>query len=219
VCKLKKREVLAYLLACALATALIFSTYSGITINNSLQACLEKNRKASAEIAMNFHLCLGRATDIEYLLRTYRKGFSENELNEDNIEALIEGFFHEMWYSWWFLSSLKDLNPELSEYEKPLYFIDRFVLYTIIGWQSFTAGPTVQSVLAHLLTQAQTSGNYSISLTAFKEFNQTTFQEIDELGTEVFESFSPFNATRLDNTVNMVEELQAISGQWIDKYS
>ena len=210
---------MAYLLACALATALIFSTYLGITINNSLQACLEKNRKASAEIARNFHHCLGRATDIEYLLRTYRKGFGENELNEDNIEALIEGFFHEMGYSWWFLRDLKHLNPEQGEYEKPLYFIDRFVYYTIIGSQSFTAGPTVQSVLAHLLSQAQTSGNYSISLTAFKELNQTAFQEIDELGTEVFESFLPFNATRLDNTVNMVEELQTILGQWIDNYS
>lgn len=218
-CKLKKREVLAYLLACALATALIFSTYLGITINNSLQACLEKNRKASAEIAMNFYHCLGRATDIEHLLRTYRKGFSENELNEDNIEASIEGFFHEMWYSWWFLRDLKHLNPELGEYEKPLYFIDRFVYYTIIGSQSITAGPTVQSVLAHLLTRAQTSGDYSISLIAFKELNQISFQEIDGLGTEVFESFSPFNATRLDNTVNMVEELQTILDQWIDKYS
>lgn len=213
---MKKKEMLKYVIVGALVVALLLSVYSGIRTNDSLQACLEKNRKGSASIAMSFHHCLGRATDIEYLLWTYRKGFSENEPNEDNIEALIEGFFYEMRYSRWFLWGLKDLNPELSEYEKPLHFIDRLIDHTIIGW---AGQPSVQSVLAHFLSQAQTSGNYSIPVTAFKELNQTSFQKIDELGTEVYESFLPFNATRLDNTVNMVEELQTILGQWIDKYS
>jgi hypothetical protein len=225
VCKLKNREVLKYglvgALIFALVVALILSIYLGILTNNSLQACLEKNRKGSRDMALTFHISVGRATDIEYLLMIYRKGYAENEPNEDNIEALIDGFFYEMDYSHLSLYGLRDLNPELSEYEKPLYFIDMFIQYTIIQWTSFTGGPTVRSVLANLLSQAESSHpyNYSILLTAFKELNQTSFQKIDELGTEVVESFAPFNVTRLDNTVNMVEELQTILGQWIDKYS
>ena len=160
---------------------------------------------------MWFHHCLGRATDIGYLLRTYRKGLGETELNEDNVEAVIDGFFYEMEYSYWFLYGLRNLNPELSEYEKPLYFIDRFI-GNIFWWQSFGIGgrSTVRSVLGQL--------NVTEQVTAFKELDETSFQKIDELGTEVAESFAPFNATRLDNTVNMVEELQSILDQWIDKY-
>ena len=111
------------------------------------------------------------------------------------------------------------MNPELSEYEKPLYFIDGLIYYTIIGRKSFTGGPTVRSVLAHLLDQARTLHNYSTPVTVFKELNQTSFHKIEELAFEVAESFAPFNATRLDNTVNIIEELQGILGQWIDKYS
>ena len=171
-------------------------------------------------MALYFHASLGRATDIEYLLWRYRKGLRETEVNEVNVEALIGGFFYEMEYSYWFLNGLKGLNPDLSEYEKPLYFISEFIYFTFIGWESYpAAGPTVRSVLYHLLSEAHSLANYSIPLTAFEELNQISFQKIDELGAEVSESFHPFNATRLDNTVNMVEELQTILGQWIDKYS
>ena len=212
--------MLKYVIVGALVASVLSSIYLGILTNNSLQACLKKNRSGSGYIALDFRLCLGRATDIEYLLRTYRKGLRETELNEDNVEAIIGGFFYEMEYAYHgFLYGLRDLNPELSEYEKPLYFIDRFISFTIIRWQSFTGGSTVRSVLGNLLAEAETFGNYSIPLTAFKELNQTSFQKIDELGREVSESFHPFNATRLDNTVSMVEELQGILGQWIDKYS
>lgn len=172
-------------------------------------------------MALHFWLSLGRATDIEYLLGTYREGFVETELNEDNVEAVIEGFFYEMKYSYWFLYGLRALNSELSEYEKPLYFIDRFIC-NIFWSQSFpTGGPTIRSVLAHLLSQAHTFGNYSIPVTAFIELNQTSFQKIDDLGREVAESFTwkEVNATRLENTVNMVKELETVLGQWIDKYS
>ena len=165
-------------------------------------------------MALHFWLSLGRATDIKYLLSTYREGLRETELNEDNVEAVIDGFFYEMEYSYWFLYGLRNLNPELSEYEKPLYFIDRFI-GNIFWWQSFGIGgrPTVRSVLDKL--------NVTEKVTAFKELNQTSFQKIDGLGREVAESFTwkGVNATRLDNTVNMVEELESILGQWIDKYS
>lgn len=188
---------------------------------NSLQASLKENRWASRDMAMSFHHCVGRATDIRNLLWTYREGIHPHETgpDEDNIEALIEGFFYEMRYSRRFLWGLMDLNPELSEYEKPLYFINRFIDYTIIEWKSFTGGPTVRSVLAHLLDDAQRFRNYSIPVSAFKELDQISFQKTDALGTEVMESFAPFNATRLYNTVNMVQELQGILDQWIDKYS
>ena len=162
---------------------------------------------------------MDRATDIRYLLRTYREGYGETEPNVDNIEALIESFFHETEYSWFFLYSLRDLNPELSEYEKPLFFIDRFICYTFVVRESFTGGPNVRSVMEHLLNQAEYSGNYSTPVTAFKELSQISFNKIDEFGHEVMESFAPFNATRLDNTVDVVKELQSILSQWIDKYS
>ena len=216
---MKKREILKYVLILALIVALLSSTYLGIRTNESLQACLKKNRRGSSHTAMWFHHCLGRATDIGYLLMTYREGLGETELNGDNVEAVVEGFFYEIRYSYWFLYGLRALNPELSEYEKPLYFIDRFI-GNIIRWQSFpTAGPTVRSVLYHLLAEAHPFADYSIPLTAFKELNQTSFHKIDELGREVAESFAPFNATRLDNTVNMVEELETVLVQWINKYS
>lgn len=203
--------MLNYVIVGALVVALLLSIYSGILTNNSLQACLEKNRKGSASIAMSFHHCLGRATDIEYLLTIYLEGFIKSEPNVDNIEALIAGFFYEIEYAYWFLIGLKELNPELNEYGKPLYVIGDFIYYTFIGWEAYPEGETVRSVLGHL--------NVTGQVTAFKELNQTSFHKIDELGREVSESFHSFNATRLDNTVNMVEELQAILGQWIDKYS
>lgn len=217
----KIRNVLIGAVLIILIASVIASAALNIYYSNSLQTSLEKNRRGSGFMARWFHHSVGRATDIEYLLRIYRKGYAENEPNEDNIEALIDGFFYEMHYSYLFLYGLRDLNPELSEYEKPLYFIDMFIQYTIIQWKSFTGGPTVRSVLAHLLSQAESSHpyNYSILLTAFKELNQPSFQKIDELSFEFAESFAPLNATRLDNTVNMVEELQTIIGQWTDKYS
>jgi len=217
---MKSKKVLKYVIVGALVVALLLSTYLGIRTNDSLQVCLEKNRYATSHMAMHFNHYVSRATSITYLLLTYREGLRETELNEDNVEAIIEGFFNEMEHAYFgFLYGLRRLHPELSEYEKPLYFIDRFIYYTIIGWQSFTAGPTVRSVLTHLLAEACSFANYSIPVTAFKELNQTSFNKIDELAFEVVESFyAPFNATRLNNTVNMVEELQSILSQWIDKY-
>ena len=161
-------------------------------------------------MSLHFWLSIGRATDIKYLLRTYREGLGETELNEDNVEAIIDGFFYEMEYAYWFLRGLKALNPELDEYEKPIYFIDRLILYRFVLWER-VGRRGIRPVLSDL--------NGSILLTAFKELNQTSFHKIDELGREVAESFAPFNATRLDNTVNMVEELETVLVQWINKYS
>ena len=220
--KLGRKKTIDVLIGAVLAILIIsvvISAALNIYYSNSLQASLKKNRSASSYMAVEFEISVARATDIGYLLKTYREGLRETEPDEDNIEALISGFFHEMEYAWFFLHGLRNLNPELSEYEKPLYFIDRFISFTIIRWQSFTGGSTVRSVLGNLLAEAETSGNYSTPLTAFKELNQTSFQKNKELSFEVAESFAPFNATRLDNTVNIVEELQDILGQWIDKYS
>ena len=218
--KVSKKTLLIGIVVVALVAALLFSTYLNININNSLQASLKKNRIGSSHMAKQFRHCVYMATSIEHLLRTYRRGLRETELNEDNVEAVIEGFFDEMEYAYHgFLYGLKRLNPELSEYEKPLYFIDRFIMYTFLVGQSSTGGPNVRSVLEDLLGQAKSSGNYSIPVTAFKELNQTSFKKMRELSFEVAESFyTPFNATRLDNTVNMVQELQCILSQWTDKY-
>ena len=218
--KLRGKKIRNVLIGAVLAI-LIVSVIASAALNvyyfNSLQASLEKNRRTSAYLASDFHISVARATSITYLLLTYREGLRETEPNEDNIEALIEGFFHEMDYAYHgFLRRLMTLNPELSEYEKPLYFIDELIFHTIIGW---TGELTVRSVLVHLLVEAGQFVNYSLPLTAFNELKQTSFQKINRLSFEVAESFSPFNATRLDNTVNMTEELQDILGQWIDKYS
>lgn len=211
--------MLKYVLVGALIVALLLSTYLGICINNSLQACIERNSNGSSYMARSFRISIGKASDIDYLLRTYREGYTETEPNVDNIEALIGGFFNEMEYSYIFLMGLSRLNPELSGYEKPLYFLDELIYYTIIGRESWTGGPTIHSILEHLLDQALIFHNHSVPLTAFQELNQTSFRRIDELGLEVGQSFAPFNATRLDNTINMVEELQNILVQWIDRYS
>ena len=192
------------MLVAVLVAALLLSTYLNININNSLQASLENNRNALSDSLFGFRVSVGDATHID------------SEPNEDNIEALIEGLSHEMFNSWMLLRVMEHLKPELSGYEKPLYFVDRFIMYTFVAGKSFTGEPNVRSVMGHLLT----SSNRSIPVTAFKELNQTSFKKINELAIEVTESFStPFNATRLNNTVNMVEELQGILSQWIDKYS
>ncbi len=204
----------------AVLVILIVSVAFNVHYSSSLQASLEENRKTSAYMALDFRLSVFRATDIEILLRTYREGFGETEANEDNIEALIGGFFHEMYYAYHgFLRGLRYLNPELSEYGEPLYVIDEFLFHTFIHFESHAGGPTVRSVLENSLEEAHTLANYSVSLTVFKELARTSFQKINEWSSEVAESFAPFNGTRLDNTVNMVEELQGILDQWIDIYS
>jgi len=201
--KAKVETILKYVLVGALVAALLLSIYLNININNSLQASLKNNRNDLNDALFCFRVSVGEATHID------------SEPNEDNIEALIEDFFDDMLYSWLSLRVMEHLNPELSGYEKPLYCVDRFICYT-----SVAGGSNVRSVLEHLLAQAKHSGNYSIPVTAFKELNQTSFNKIDELAFEVTESFyAPFNVTRLDNTINMVEELQSILSQWIDKYS
>jgi len=218
--KLKRREI-KYGLAFTLVAILLLAMYSGISINNSLQANLQRNRAGSCYAASGFSISISRATDIRYLLQHYREEPSRvYEPNADNIEPLIEAFFYEMEYSDEFLYVLKSLNPDLSEYNKPLYVIDKLIRYTIINWgKSLEGSYTVRSVLGYSLSQAKQFQNYSIPINAFKELNQTSFQKIDKMAFEVTESFAPFNATRLDNTINMVEELQGILGQWIDKYS
>lgn len=203
-CKLKKKEVLKCVLVAVLVAALLWSTYLNININNSLQASLENDRNALHSALFGFRVSVGEATHID------------SEPNEDNIRTLVEDVFDEMFNSWMLLRVIEDLNPELRGYEKPLYFVDNFICYTFISGESFTGGPNVRSVMGHLLT----SSNCSIPVTAFKELNQISFKKIDELAIEVTESFStPFNATRLNNTINMVEELQGILNQWIAKYS
>jgi len=203
VCKLKKKEVLKCVLVAALVAALLWSTYLNININNSLQASLENDRNALHSALFGFRVSVGEATHID------------SEPNEDNIRTLVEDFFDEMFNSWMFLRVIEHLKPELSGYEKPLYFVDRFIADTFIYGQSFTGGSNVRSVLGHLTALS----NHSIPVTAFKELNQISFKKINELAFEVTESFStPFNATRLDNTVDMVEELESILSQWIDKY-
>jgi len=206
VCKLKKREVLKYVLVVALVAALLFSTYLNININNSLQASLKNNRNALSDGLFAFGVSVDQATRID-------------EPNEDNIKALIKDLWYEMFNAWMFLRVIEHLNPELSGYEKPLYFVDRFIEYTFLVGQSSTGGPNVRSVLEDLLGQAKSSGNYSIPVTAFKELEQISFDKMRELSFEVRESFyTPFNATRLDNTGDMVQELQSILSQWTDKY-
>ena len=191
----------------ALVAALLFSTYLNISINNSLQASLENNRNALNDALFGFRVSVDQATRID------------SEPNEDNIEALIVDLYYGMFNSWMFLRVMEHLKPELSGYEKPLYFVDKCISYTFLSGQSFTGGPSVRSVLEDLLGQAKSSGNYSVPVTAFKELSQTSFDKIYELAFEVTESFyTPFNATRLDNTVNMVEELQSILSQWTDEY-
>jgi hypothetical protein len=203
VCKLKKKEVLECVLVAVLVAALLLSTYLNIKINNSLQASLKNSQNALNDGLFGFRVSVDQATHID------------SEPNEDNIEALIKDFSHKMFNSWMFLRVIEHLNPELSGYEKPLYFVDRFILYTFVAGESFTGEPNVQSVLGHLTTLS----NHSISVAAFKELSQTSFDKICELGFEVTESFyTPFNATRLDNTVNIVGELQSILSQWTDKY-
>lgn len=195
--------MLGCVLVAVLVAALLLSTYLNININNSLQASVKNSRNALNDGLFGFRVSVGQATDID------------SEPNEDNIEALIEGLSYKMFNSWLFLRVIEHLNPELSGYEKPLYSVDRFIEYTFVVGESFTGGPNVRSVLGHLTTLS----NHSIPVTAFKELSQTSFDKIYELAFEVTESFyTPFNATRLDNTVNMVEELQSILSQWIDKY-
>ena len=204
--KVSKKTLLIGIVVVALVAALLFSAYLNININNSLQSSLKKNRNAFNDGLFGFRASVDKATRID-------------EPNEDNIEALIKDLWYEMFNAWMFLRVMEHLNPELSGYEKPLYFVDRFIEYTFLVGQSSTGEPNVRSVLEDLLGQAKISGNYSIVVTAFKELDQPPFKKMRELSFEVAESFyTPFNATRLGNTVNMVEELQRILSQWTDKY-
>jgi hypothetical protein len=162
--KVSKKTLLIGIVVVVLVGALLFSTYLNININNSLQASLKNNRNAFNDGLFNFHRSLDEAIRID-------------EPNADNIEASIKDLWYKMFNSWMFLRVMEHLKPELSGYEKPLYFVDRFIDYTFLSGQSSTGGPNVQSVLENLLSQAKGSGNYSIVVTAFKELNQTSFKK------------------------------------------
>jgi len=58
--------MLKYALIVALVVALLMSSYLGIRINDSLQACLEKNRRGSSSMALHFWLSheINPSTDV-----------------------------------------------------------------------------------------------------------------------------------------------------------
>ncbi|MGQ9507387.1 MAG: DUF7347 domain-containing protein [Candidatus Bathycorpusculaceae bacterium] len=204
----------------AVLVILAISVAGNAYYHNLLQSSLKKNQECARSALLTFEIGIYRATSITYLLSTYRHGFRETEPNEFNIEAITEGFFHEMEYANWGLGDLMNLNPELSEYGKPLYVIHDLMFYIVINWQSLQGGPTVRSILGNLIAEAESSANYSLPLAAFNELNQASFHKFQQLAFEVTESFAnPFNATRLENTVNMVNELENILAQWMNKYA
>ncbi|MEM3700503.1 MAG: winged helix-turn-helix domain-containing protein [Candidatus Bathyarchaeia archaeon] len=205
----------------AVLVTLMASAVGNAYYYNLLQSSLQKNVEGTGYALILFDDGIYRATSISYLLLTYRHGLRETEPNELNIKALIKGFFNEMEYAYYFgLKGLMALNPELSGYRKPLYIIDRFMCYTFIQWKSCQGGPTVRSVLENLIAEAESLANYSRPLAAFKELNQTSFQKLQQLSFEVLESFAtPFNATRLENTINIVNDLENVLAQWLNKYA
>jgi len=214
-----KTKKIRKIFSVAVLVILAASVMGNVYYYNLLQSSSQKNLGGTGYALGLFQIGIYRATSITYLLLTYRHGLQETEPNEFNIKALIEGFFHEMDYAYYGLRSSMYLSSELSEYEKPLYIIHRFMRYTFIDWETLQGEPTVRSVLGNLIAEADSSANYSMLLAAFKELNQISFQKLQQLAFEVSESFAPFNATRLDNTISLVDELEDVLAQWINKYA
>lgn len=115
---------------------------------------------------------------------------------------LAQGALESIW-------TLRELNPQHRDSLKPIEDVVRVLAIAI------PEPPTVPQVLY------QVSSNVSLAMDAMAELKQVASQKISEMGHEVSEAFTGtgVNTSRLNNAINLANELQTILNQWIDKYS
>ena len=162
-----------------------------------LQNSVGQNLKGSVYAASSFTADLGRAT---FFLNVQKPEDVDN-----NIQAYVYCALSALENLW----TLRELNPQYLNYFEPIEDVVRFLSISI------PTPPTIPQVLAIV------SCNASLAMKAMNELNQTASQKIFEMSHEVLEAFTSHgvNASRLQNAVNFVSELQTILDQWVAKYS
>ena len=107
------------------------------------------------------------------------------------------------------VGALRELNPQHEGLLKTIEDVVRVLAIAI------DKPPTVPQILYKV------SSNVSLCMDAMAELRQMAAQKIGEMGHEVSEAFtsSTVDTSRLNNAINLANELRNILNQWIDKYS
>lgn len=191
--ELKKRNVWTYALAVVLIVSICLSIYHYILLQSSTHQIYRGSMKAGTAFTAN----LGRAT------------FFLNVQKPERIDTCIyayvycaQGALENIW-------TLRELNPQHKDLLKPIEDVVRVLAIAI------DQPPTVPQVLAIV------SSNVSLAMDAMAELKYVASQKIGEMGHEVSEAFTGtgVGTSRLNNAINLANELQNIINQWIDKYS
>jgi len=211
--RLKKREMLKYLLVGILVVVLLVSSYCAVYYYNSSQALMRRIQGATLELARDFHFSLLYATDVLESL--------EYETERENIRDLI-GYFR------WYIYSARGSLDILRTYLLPSYEDSLLIVEDLLWNMCVTSLGGVSNTFEHLLDLWST--NASLVTTAFKELNQVASEKIDDMGFELAEAFESLRRngivqtfkiipSRMENVVAIANDLRTILNEWATKYS
>jgi hypothetical protein len=186
----------------ALVGILLVSIGLNVMNYSTLQNSLARVNLGTGQAAISFSLSLGRAT-------AFLDVNVPEEVNK-SIQAFTDvgqGALEDLW-------TLTYLNPSN---EKALNVVED-VITTL-----FEAKDNPKTV-PHVLEQLRigSSVNASTVLNAIAELKAITSQKSEEMGIEVAEAFTReggVDASKLDNAVNLANDLKTALNQWISKYS
>jgi hypothetical protein len=185
----------------ALVGILLVSISLNVINYTGLQSNLTKINLGTSQAAISFSLSLGRATsflDVDV----------PEEINK-SIQAFTDvgqGALEDLW-------TLTYLNPSN---EKTLKAVEDAVTTLFVAKDNLQTVPQVLEQLRKI-----SSANASTTLNAIAELKAITSQKLEEMGIEVAEAFTreAVDISRLDNAVNLANDLRATLDQWISKYS
>ena len=186
----------------AMAGIILISIGLNVINYSTLQNSLARVNLGTSQAAISFSLGLGRATaflDVDV----------PDEINK-SIQAFTDvgqGALEDLWI-------LTYLNPSN---ERALNVVEDVVTTLFVARD---APATVLQVLEQL--RIGSSVNASTILNAITELKATTSQTIEEMGVAVAEAFAReggVDTSRLDNAVNLANDLKTALNQWISKYS
>jgi DNA-binding transcriptional ArsR family regulator len=199
--KLGGRKVRKALLG-AVLVILAVSTTVNIYFYNSSQDLTKRIQGSTSETAIEFDFSLVYATNV-----------LESEANSQNIHALIRYFNFYMQSAWDNVRTLRTyLLPSYENSLLPIEDLLRNVTTAGLGG----VGDTLDMLASRT--------NFTIAVEAFKELNRLASGKFSAMGHEIanaFEYTGTFSivSSRLDNAIQIANDLKSILEEWVIKYS
>jgi hypothetical protein len=192
-----KKNIWKYALIGILIASICLNVYYHILLQNNTRQIYRGSMYAGTAFAAS----LGRAT------------FFLNVQKPETIGTCIKAYVYHAQEAGEIVRILRELNPQHTNLLKAcMHAVEDVVRVLAIA---IDEPPTVPQILYRV------SSNASLAMDAMAELDQLASQKIGEMGHEVSEAFTGtgVDASRLNNAIDLANELQNILNQWIDKYS